>query len=145
MIFIVRYKSCDKSWAAPNNLYFFKQLSHSTFDNQFSMNIYIYSLISFSDSLIFLGSSTPFFCKSWSRRFSICSFDPLRPRTTWVERVLIMRILPRCREYLGRPDKVLLFPLLRPAHRSHSRQVSQVVEFVGKFDQFGLMVTSFYF
>ena len=42
-------------------------------------------------------------------------------------------------EYLGRPDKVLLLPLLTPAHRSGSLQVSKVVEFISKLDQFGLI------
>ena len=46
-------------------------------------------------------------------------------------------------DYLGSPDKVLLFPLLAPAYRSRSLQVSQVVEFISELDKFGLIGNSF--
>ena len=54
-----------------------------------------------------------------------------------------MWLLKMLSEYLGSPDEVLLFPLLTPAHRSDSLQISKVVEFISELDQFGLMFDNF--
>ena len=57
--------------------------------------------------------------------------------------LMMMWLLKMLSEYLGSPDEVLLFPLLTPAHRSDSLQISKVVEFISELDQFGLIVNSY--
>ena len=49
-----------------------------------------------------------------------------------------MSKLSKFSEYLGSPDKVLLFSLLTPAYRSGSLQVLQVVQFISELHEFRL-------